>query len=67
MAETAKVVLEHRPASGLYLWVLESNLTAQAFYDARGGICVGRDVAEPPGGGSITGLRYVWSDPSTLL
>jgi ribosomal protein S18 acetylase RimI-like enzyme len=67
MVETAQAVIERRPSSGLYLWVLEGNKAAQAFYEARGGKCVGRQDSEPPGGGTVTGLRYVWPDPSVLL
>jgi ribosomal protein S18 acetylase RimI-like enzyme len=67
MAETAAAVVERTPTAGLYLWVLEPNLAAQAFYEARGGRCVGREVSEAPGGGSVVGLRYAWPDPSRLL
>jgi ribosomal protein S18 acetylase RimI-like enzyme len=51
--------------SGLYLWVLEQNAAAQAFYEAHGGRRVERCPVEPPGGvaSRITGspykLRYV--------
>ena len=48
--------------------MLEGNAAAQAFYDARGGRLVGREVTDPPGGGgTVVGLRYVWPDPSVLL
>jgi ribosomal protein S18 acetylase RimI-like enzyme len=73
MGETARCVLGRTPSSRLYLWVLEQNTPAQAFYEARGGSCVGRGVVRPPGGdparleGSPRKLRYVWSDPSILL
>jgi GNAT superfamily N-acetyltransferase len=67
MAETARAVIDRRSRSGLYLWVLEGNKAAQAFYDARGGRCVGREASEPPGGGTVIGLRYVWPDPSVLI
>jgi GNAT superfamily N-acetyltransferase len=67
MSQTAHTVIERTPGSGLYLWVLEGNRAAQAFYEARGGKCVGREVSEPPGGGIVIGLRYVWPDPSVLL
>jgi hypothetical protein len=67
MAETAQAVIKRAPSSGLYLWVLEGNKAAQAFYQARGGSCVGSKSSEAPGGGTIIGLRYVWSDPSVVL
>jgi GNAT superfamily N-acetyltransferase len=73
LAATAEAVLRWSPASGLYLWVLDQNTAAQAFYDARGGTRVGRDDVPPPGGnpawlnGKPTCLRYAWRDPSTLL
>jgi ribosomal protein S18 acetylase RimI-like enzyme len=73
MALTARAVLDWSPASGLYLWVLEKNVAAQAFYEARGGACVERAEDPPPGGdpanlnGQPMMLRYAWQDPSRLL
>lgn len=68
MSETARTLLERRPTSSLYLWVLEENTAAQAFYAARGGVCVGREVRGPfPGGGWAPELRYAWVNPSVLL
>ena len=73
LALTAKAVQERLPGSGLYLWVLEENLTAQGFYQNRGGTCVERDHAQPPGGdvtrlkGSPVKLRYFWPDITELL
>jgi hypothetical protein len=50
------------------LWVLEQNTSGQAFYDARGGTCVGRERRGPfPGGGTAMGLRYAWPDPAALV
>ena len=67
LRETGQALVERRPLSGLYLWVLDQNKAAQAFYDARGGMCVGRKLAGPfPGGGSAIALRYAWPDPATL-
>ena len=49
-----------------YLWVLEQNVRAQAFYQAQGGSCVERAAVKPPGGidgrlcGQPFGLRYFW-------
>jgi ribosomal protein S18 acetylase RimI-like enzyme len=67
MAEAATVVLERRPFAGLYLFVLEQNTAAQAFYVARGGACIEREIAPATGGGTVARLRYVWPDPSALL
>ena len=57
----------------LYVWVLEQNLDAQAFYQARGAVGVGRRPVHAPGGvasrlnGTPTGLRYAWPDPAAAL
>jgi GNAT superfamily N-acetyltransferase len=66
LALTAEALLERPEPTGLYLWVLEQNDDAQAFYQARGGRCVERAPVDPPGGvaGRLTGapmkLRYAW-------
>jgi ribosomal protein S18 acetylase RimI-like enzyme len=68
MSETARELLRRDPGSDLYLWVLEQNTSGQAFYDARGGTCVGRERRGPfPGGGTAMGLRYAWPDPADLV
>nr|MDQ6922359.1 GNAT family N-acetyltransferase [Candidatus Dormibacteraeota bacterium] len=73
LALTAQAVLERVDSTGLYLWVLESNIDAQAFYQACGGRCVGRAPVAPPGGiasrlvGSPAELRYAWPEPTVLL
>jgi GNAT superfamily N-acetyltransferase len=73
LALTAKALLERPKPTGLYLWVLEQNRDAQAFYEAFGGRCVERRPVPPPGGiasrlsGSPMGLRYIWSRPGELL
>jgi GNAT superfamily N-acetyltransferase len=73
LALTAEAVLERAERTGLYLWVLEQNHDGQAFYEARGGRCVGQALAEPPGGiasrltGSPVKLRYAWPKPAVLL
>jgi len=67
MGRSAAAILERAPTTGLYLWVLEQNTSAQAFYAALGGVCVERGLSAPPGGGRPARLRYVWSDPSALL
>jgi ribosomal protein S18 acetylase RimI-like enzyme len=68
LSEAAQVLVEQRPSDALYLWVLEQNKAAQAFYASRGGTCVGSDLRGPfPGGGRATGYRYAWPDPSELI
>ena len=63
---TRQAVRDWSASSGLYLWVLEQNSDARAFYAAQGGACVERDAAPPPGGdparltGQPMGLRYAW-------
>ncbi len=73
LALTGQAVLDWSPSSGLYLWVLEQNTDARAFYAVRGGTCVERGEVPPPGGdasrlnGEPMGLRYAWPNPSKLL
>jgi len=73
MAQVARAVLDRPAPTGLYLWVLEQNAAAQAFYDSRGGRRRERALTEPPGGdpnrlnGDPAKLRYWWPDPSPLL
>jgi ribosomal protein S18 acetylase RimI-like enzyme len=70
---TAEAVLARPGRTGLYLWVLEQNVGAQAFYQARGGRRVGRGLVSPPGGiasrvtGSPVKLRYAWPEPTALV
>jgi GNAT superfamily N-acetyltransferase len=64
MRETAAVLKRRNISTGLYLWVLEQNLNAQAFYVAQGGECMGREILGPfPGGGKAPALRYYWANP----
>jgi ribosomal protein S18 acetylase RimI-like enzyme len=54
------------PKARLYLWVLESNIVALAFYKKLGAADVGSDLWIPPGGGSVLRRRLSWNDPSVL-
>jgi GNAT superfamily N-acetyltransferase len=68
MRETATLLQRRNETSGLYLWVLEQNRNAQAFYAAKGGVCVGREILDPlPGGGRAPAFRYHWADPAMIL
>jgi GNAT superfamily N-acetyltransferase len=72
LALTAEAVVGRPQVTGLYVWVLERNVDARAFYEARGGMPAGREAVTPPGGiadrlrGSPVKLRYAWPDPAVL-
>ena len=73
LAGGAEAVIGRGESAALYLWVLEQNTDAQAFYEARGGKRGERARASAPGGvpehlnGSPTKLRYAWPDAHVLL
>ena len=67
MAESARAVLARATTPGLYLWVLEPNTAAQAFYTARGGAPAGREDRVSPAGDPVVALRYAWRDVAPLL
>jgi GNAT superfamily N-acetyltransferase len=47
--------------AGIYLWVIQSNQRALAFYQAQGGRIAGEDSWSPPGGGSpVPRFRVTW-------
>jgi GNAT superfamily N-acetyltransferase len=55
------------PGQGLFLWVLEQNIPARRFYERLGAIDAGAGSWDPPGGGSVTVLRYAWPSVQPLL
>ncbi len=69
---TAEAVALRPQPTGLYVWVLEKNSDARAFYEASGARLAGEEPASPPGGvpgrlsGSPVKLRYAWSDSAAL-
>ena len=63
-AACARSVIDDAPTGRFYLWVLEQNTNAQAFYHRRGGRYVERQGREPLPGFR---LRYAWKDPVRLL
>jgi ribosomal protein S18 acetylase RimI-like enzyme len=69
MAAAAQALLDAHPSSPrIFVWVLEQNTAAQAFYEARGGTRVGRGTVHPPGGGPTSvKLRYAWPDAAALI
>jgi ribosomal protein S18 acetylase RimI-like enzyme len=64
MALAARFVIDERPGTPVYLFVLGQNRAGQAFYDARGGTCAETLSRAPQPG---TSLRYVWPEPARLL
>jgi GNAT superfamily N-acetyltransferase len=73
ITRTAQAVIDHGTTGSMYLWVLDQNTAAQAFYTAHGGRSAERAFVEAPGGvpGRLHGypakLRYVWPDARVLL
>ncbi len=55
------------PPEGLFLWVLQSNVQAQRFYQGLGASNVGTDVWSPPGGGTVPRYRYAWQSVQPLV
>lgn len=51
---------------GLYLWVYEQNIAAQAFYTRLGAERGERKVIQAPGGGEVAEYCYAWSNIQTL-
>ncbi len=72
MVRAASIAVEAEPTRGMYLWVLEQNVDAQAFYNRIGGEVVERALAPAPGGdptrlnGAPYRLRVSWPDPRLL-
>lgn len=54
------------PGQGIYLWVLESNLAAQRFYQSLEGENAGTDLWTPPDGSALPKLRFAWRRPEAL-
>ncbi len=69
----ARILRDQHRSSGVYLWVLEQNEAAQAFYLSRGGVVCGRELVLPPGGdpGNLNGspmkLRISWPNSGPLM
>jgi GNAT superfamily N-acetyltransferase len=67
MAQVAHWAQHKYPDRGLYLWVVEPNRNAQAFYLRLGAQNTGNGLWQPPGGGEIAKYRFAWRDPAALL
>jgi ribosomal protein S18 acetylase RimI-like enzyme len=55
------------PGAGVYLWVMEANTPARAFYDRLGARNIETVNLEDPGGGHAPNCRYVWADARMLI
>lgn len=67
MKQAAAFVATAAPGAGLYLWVLERNAQAQAFYRSIGGTFADQRRVEPPALPGSLCYRCVWSDPNSLV
>ena len=67
MRRAAEWIRETQPGAGVYLWVMEANAPARAFYDRLGARSVETAPLADPGGGSAPNCRYVWADARALL
>jgi ribosomal protein S18 acetylase RimI-like enzyme len=63
----AEWVERTQPGAGVYLWVMEANATARAFYDRLGARNVETIEMSDPGGGHAPNCRYAWPDARALL
>ena len=67
MRSAAEWVCRKQPGAGVYLYVMEANATARAFYDRLGARNVETVALADPGGGHAPNCRYVWADARALL
>jgi ribosomal protein S18 acetylase RimI-like enzyme len=67
MRSAAEWLCRIEATGGVYLWVMEANTSARAFYERLGASNAGVESLEDPGGGRAPNCRYVWSDPRVLL
>jgi ribosomal protein S18 acetylase RimI-like enzyme len=68
--EGGRAVLAGTDREAVYLWVLEQNTAAQAFYRRRGATPAERCPCRPPGiatNGAPYKLRMVWPDAAELV
>jgi ribosomal protein S18 acetylase RimI-like enzyme len=70
---TAEALLQRPVLTGMYLWALEQNADARAFYERCRGEQSGRTLVPAPGGiasrlaGVPAMVRYTWPEPVVLL
>ena len=67
MRRAGEWVCDTQPGVGVYLYVMEANAHARAFYDRLGAQNVETLMHTDPAGGSAPNCRYVWPDPRVLV
>ncbi|HUP87526.1 MAG TPA: GNAT family N-acetyltransferase [Acidimicrobiales bacterium] len=67
MKQAAAFVAAAAPGSGLYLWVLERNVRAQAFYRALGAAFADQRSVDPPALPGALCRRCVWPGLNALI
>ena len=66
MRQAAAWLVPRHPDLGVYLLVLEVNVSAGRFYERLGGRSCGVSTMETHGGAIVRSCRYAWSRPAHL-
>ena len=66
MRDVADWLRRVQPDAGVWLWVMEANAGARAFYERLGASNAGTSDLQDPGGGQAPNCRYVWASPAAL-
>jgi len=67
MKHAAAWLVSRYPDLGVYLLVLEVNVSARRFYERLGGRNSGVSTMETHGGAVVRSCRYTWSRPALLV
>lgn len=67
MKKAADWCCQVHPSQSVYLWVLQANLSAQAFYQCLGAHKVESDIWSAPDGKTVPLFRFAWPSLETLV
>ena len=67
MREATRLFVPQARLAGFYLDVYQANRSAIHFYERMGGMNVGCEEHDNPGGGRAMTLRYAWRTPADML
>ena len=67
MAALAEEILKRKSANGFYLWVIDTNIAAIAYYHNTGGLPVETVECTDIGDKPFFKIRYVWDDAALFL